>query len=693
MKKSLIAILVLALLLTCGCASAGKTEEAVPDPTAEPAPAAEEEVLRVSTLDELFAAVAPGAVIELGEGVFTLTPPEDAGEINPYCRWVDIYDGYELEIHDADDLTIRGSGADKTTISALPRYANVLTFRDCRGLTVADLCAGHTEEPGACSGGVLYLNGCRGAEVRSCALYGCGTVGVQGENCADLTVQSTRIYECSYGAVSTWDCGVVHVYDCDVFGCGTKDSGPAFGLFDVSGTDIFTAAGCRITDNAALSLVIANNGSNIKFLSNDVSGCRFDAPVFDLNRSAAAVDGCSLSGNSYLQWSGTIRPVDAEGTVLTDEALESMTLRGIDPQTVSVQPPMTEAAEVEPGGEIRAATVDEFLSAIGPDRTVILAPGVYDLSSAAGYGGFGGRYFFWQDSYDGPELVIDGVSGLMIRAESDDPHDTVITAAPRYANVLSFRGCSGVGLTGFTAGHSEGIGECTGGVICLQNSSSVVIDRCRLYGCGTMGVNAWQSSSVTVIGTEIFECSWCAAYLYECDTVTFRDCDIHDVPSPALSFDTCVDVQWNGAQTANGQYNVSGDALTIWNWDESGGGTAAGTPFRADSPELAFALKVQSIFALGDWEELAKTVHYPLRIYTASGSYVFDGPESMRAELLDELLDSDFRSLLARSSLDEYTTTAYGSVFAGGRAAFEHFATADGTELRLTAISTTGSLY
>ena len=41
MKKSLIAILVLALLLTCGCASAGKTEEAVPDPTAEPAPAAE----------------------------------------------------------------------------------------------------------------------------------------------------------------------------------------------------------------------------------------------------------------------------------------------------------------------------------------------------------------------------------------------------------------------------------------------------------------------------------------------------------------------------------------------------------------------------------------------------------------------------------------------------------------------------
>ena len=112
MKRFLIPILALALLLTGGCASAGKIEETASDPTAEPVLSAEEDVLRVSTLDELFAAVAPGAVIELGEGVFTLTPPENAGEINPYCRWVDIYDGYELVIHDVDNLTIRGSGAD-----------------------------------------------------------------------------------------------------------------------------------------------------------------------------------------------------------------------------------------------------------------------------------------------------------------------------------------------------------------------------------------------------------------------------------------------------------------------------------------------------------------------------------------------------------------------------------------------------
>ena len=690
MKKHLIIALALAaaLLAGCGGAAAEATQAEPAEVPEETSPAAEVNAVSVSTLDELFAAIAPGATIELEEGVFTLTQPKSAGDVSEYCRWVDLYDGYELEIHDADGLTIRGAGMGKTTISALPRYANVLTFRNCGGLTVADLSAGHTEEPGLCSGGVLYLSGCRNAVVSGCGLYGCGTVGVQAQDCSGLTVQGTSIYECSYNAVSAWGCSVVHVYDCDVYSCGGKDGWPAFGLFEVNDTDIFSVAGSRITDNAAQSLITANGSMDIKFVSNDVNGCRFDAPVFDLNRSAAAVDGCSLVNNSCLQWAGALRPVDAGGTVLTDEALENMTLREIDPAEVTVQAPQAPTTDVEPGGEIRVATVDEFLAAIGPDRTVILAPGVYDLSSASGFGGYGGKYYSWYDTYDGPELLIENISGLFIRAESSEPRDTVITAAPRYANVLYFRGCSGVSLTGFTAGHSDGVGECTGGVVSLDNCSSFMVDSCRLYGCGTSGVNAWQCSSLVVRNTEIFECTWCAAYMSNCDVVSFFGCDIHDIPSPALQFESCADVLWNSAPVTNGMYNVSGDTLVSYSWEDIGQSGLDGTPFLENSAELAFALKTQAVFALGDWEELAKMVNYPLRIYTASGSYVFDSPESMRPELLDELLSGDFRRAVATAGLYEYRRTGYGSVFADGAAAFEHFSTAEGLELRLTAVST-----
>ena len=700
MKKLMIPILILALLLTAGCASA--SEEAAQDPAAEEtaavpaaeeaAPPAAENAVFVSSLDELIAAVAPGATIELAEGSYTLTPPETAGDVTDYCRWIDLYDGFELEIHDADDLTIRGAGMGKTTISARPRYANVLTFTDCDRLTVEELSAGHTEEPGACSGGVLFLRSCRNAAVSSCSLYGCGTVGVSAQDCAGLTVRGTSIYECSYDAVSVWDCSVVHVYDCDVYSCGSDTDMPAFGLFDANNTDVFSVSGCRIRDNAAQSLITAGSSNNVKFLSNDVSGCRFDGPVFDLYRCTAAVDGCSLVHNSYLQWAGALRPVDAEGSVLSDEALEEMTLREIDPAEVSVKSPVISATEVEPGGEIRVTTVDEFLSAIGPERTVILAPGVYDLSAATGFGGYGGEYYTWEQTYDGPQLTVSGVYQLFIRAESEEPRDTVITAAPRYANVLAFKDCSAVGLTGFTAGHSDGTGECTGGVIDLVDCTSVVIDRCRLYGCGVSGVGAWQCSSIVVRSSEIFECSWCAAYLSNCDVVSFYDCVIRDIPSPALQFDSCSDVLWNGSTVTNGMYDVSGGALVSYGGQDDGS-NRAGTAFREDSPELAFALKAQAVFALGDWEELAKMANYPLRIYTASGTYVFDGPESMRAELLGELLPGDFRRTVSCASLFEYRQTAYGSVFADGALAFEHFATAGGQELRLTAISTTWGLY
>ena len=86
-------------------------------------------------------------------------------------------------------------------------------------------------------------------------------------------------------------------------------------------------------------------------------------------------------------------------------------------------------------------------------------------------------------------------------------------------------------------------------------------------------------------------------------------------------------------------------------------------------------------------------MNYPLRIYTASGSYVFDSPESMRARLLDELLSPDFRRVVACAGLYEYRQASAGSVFADGALAFEHFATAEGEELRITAISTTWGLY
>ena len=46
--------------------------------------------------------------------------------------------------------------------------------------------------------------------------------------------------------------------------------------------------------------------------------------------------------------------------------------------------------ETESANTVQVSTVDEFLAAIAPDTEIVLAPGEYNLTQAAGYGRIGG---------------------------------------------------------------------------------------------------------------------------------------------------------------------------------------------------------------------------------------------------------------------------------------------------------------
>ena len=104
---------------------------------------------------------------------------------------------------------------DETSIAAVPRYANVIRFAGCKDLSVSDLTAGHTREPGFCTGGVLFMDNCDDSNVDKCGLYGCGTVGVIAYNCKKINVTGCDIYECSVGAVEVHDSNDILVSGCD----------------------------------------------------------------------------------------------------------------------------------------------------------------------------------------------------------------------------------------------------------------------------------------------------------------------------------------------------------------------------------------------------------------------------------------------------------------------------------------------
>ncbi len=679
--RALAALLALALLCGCGLAAGPAGEDASLVST-------EEDAVRVATVDELLAAIGPHTTVILEPGEYDLSTASDYGKesANPNYAWVRVpggepdEPGFELQILGVEGLTLRGAGEGETTIAAVPRYANVLHFVRCADLRLEQLTAGHTQAPGLCMGGVLRFEACSRVTIDACGLFGCGTIAVDAAECTDLTVTDSHLYECSYGALFLSDCRKVRMENCDVERIGTKiDNSTAVNLFQVSNCQDVTVTGCRVRDNASQKLLSSFCSKNVLFLSNTVERSQFLMCLFDLVQYPVTVDGCSFSENELQIWTnGTgIAPVDAAGRSLDPLALQNMEYREIDPASVQPALPAVQALELPVGGSVTVSTVDEFLQAIGPDRTILLDGELFDLSAAENYGGAGTEYYYWAERPDGPELVITDVSGLSIQALSEDPAATTLLAAPRYANVLRFRGCQRISLSGFTAGHSEQPGSCSGGVLYFSDCHEISLDACRLYGCGTLGVDCENCTGFSARGCEIYDCTQGGVYLHNTDGVSFQSCRIHDVPSPALRFLNCADKSWNGEPVTGEQFDAAADGSLI---------KLAGRAPRADivmigshvapallapgEPAYLFAELVQNQLAIGDWEALADSLFFPFFVYTEDRNYVFVSREDFLGADLDEILDADFRAGIAAESIAPFGYNDLGcNSFCGGHLA------------------------
>ena len=207
MNKRVIGLLLCALMLLALLGGAPVRATAAESAQGTPGPGGP--VVEVEDVNELISVIGPNVTLKLAPGEYDLASAASYGADtgNPYCHWEEVAeDGYELQIVDADSLNIRGAGVDETVILGKDRYASILSFSGCQGLTIADLTAGHSPMPGFCAGGVLFMQNCGDVKVEGCGLFGCGTVGVWASGCRGLTVLSTRIYECSDNAVNVDGC-------------------------------------------------------------------------------------------------------------------------------------------------------------------------------------------------------------------------------------------------------------------------------------------------------------------------------------------------------------------------------------------------------------------------------------------------------------------------------------------------------
>lgn len=561
----LVLLLLLAMLLTaCGTTGSGGEAPAAETAAEEPdsAESAEtplpEEAVLVSNVDELLSAIAPNTVIVLQEGDYDLASAADYGEENlpGYYQWELVYGGCGLVISNIHGLRIIGQG--QVSVLAKPRYAEVITFRESWDLSLDGLTLGHTQEPGICAAGVLSFQDCDGVQVDGCRLFGCGSIGITATNCQSVAVRGSQIDSCSDGAVIASSCRDLRIEDCRLCDCGLSQEGPGNNLIYAERCVGLALVNCEITGNRIYRLLQNQRSAQVAFLGCRVENNRVMDSVFLLEGRSVTVDKCSFqlrNGERYYPNAGATFAKDIEGEDLISFDLDHMQLG----QAEYDGPAEDEIPQVEltdsPDGmkEAHVHTVDELLAAIAPGTRIILDGGMYDLSTASNYGEQGSAWYSWEECYDGYTLCLNEITDLWICGAGRE--STVISALPRYAAVFSFRNCRNVCLADLTAGHSDAPAFCAGNVLDYDSCQSIRVENCGLFGCGVLGIWAWNCEDFLVKGTEIYECSSAAAVIDNCIGVCFDGCSIYgcDDGNDIINLLSC-SITWNGDNLTSGTH-------------------------------------------------------------------------------------------------------------------------------------------
>jgi len=498
----------------------------------------------VSNVDELLAAIAPDTEIILEAGVYNLCEAKTYGEDNPsdYYTWAGSYDGFELVLRNVDNLTIRGSGRLSTTIETDPRWANVLRVQNSSGLILEDFTAGHTREQGECSGGVLFLEGCQDVEMEDLGLYGCGVVGLTARLCTNVTLQSSELYECSSSAVSLHTSTNVTVTNCRVYDIGLDEFG-GYAFLEMADSQNVVVDNCEFSGSTLTNLLVAANTQAV-LRENLFTGNRIRGGAFAINGQNVVLEGNKFESNSIRSWYSGYGNIafDAQGNPISEADLKD-------------QYPADPMVPTQPQLQIHVSTVDELIAAIGPNKEIILEGQMYDFSTATGYGTSSGDYYYWEDVFDGPGLVIRNVDNMTIRSSDGNVKNHTLSAVPRYADVLAFSACSNVTLSGFTAGHTIEPGSCAGGVIEFRDCDNMKVDNCGLYGCGILGVYAEYSQNIHVTNCDIYECSLGGIQMRSTNFITISGNTFRDLGGEETSFSNCTNITLDG-QLLNPQANV-----------------------------------------------------------------------------------------------------------------------------------------
>ena len=559
LKYSICAVLGAAMLAGCTAQADGVATLPMNGDTRPVFTAREES--NIGTGESLADAVVPGAVIQLGEGTVDILGGAQSDTL--YCRWDMAMEGVQLVISGVDNLTIRGTG-NKTDVVTDNDSAVVLSFVNCKNLTLENLNISHSDLTLESTGYGLHFRECENVTLRNVNCIGRNFIGLVADQVKGLQIEDSLFQDSVSEGISSYGSTGVRLLRCRFSGIGQEGTGedstayPGYTPLYTEGSGDVALENCVLEDNHVQSIAVAE-GTQVVMRSCTVKNNRLEDCGFITGEEFPAEEGqtgtqgaviledCTGSGNQGKLWMtqiGVARVTDSTGRNLME--VEVCQMLGQLQQEV--------AAPTVSQEEKTVTNVEEFLDAIGSNRKIIVDTSLLDQSEADT--GKDGTNYSWEEVFDGMQLVIHDVDNLTICGKAGKKTN-VISASPRYAQVLSFRNCTNVSVENLTVGHTKEPGYCIGGVLWFQSCVNVQVTKCGLYGCGTVGVQVYDSRNVRIKDNEIYECSYGGVLLSNVATAsmeanTFRDLGDEYGGYVYQVFSDCSEITFDGKRVTPG---------------------------------------------------------------------------------------------------------------------------------------------
>ncbi|WP_338791995.1 hypothetical protein [Bernardetia sp. MNP-M8] len=98
-------------------------------------------------MQEFLNAIGSNTIIQLKGHYFHISDLANSGKSSTNYNFREVYDGYELLIHDVRNIKIIGLGDTPVRLYAKPEYGNVIAFERCNTITIENV---DTEQDSIC---------------------------------------------------------------------------------------------------------------------------------------------------------------------------------------------------------------------------------------------------------------------------------------------------------------------------------------------------------------------------------------------------------------------------------------------------------------------------------------------------------------------------------------------------------------